>query len=108
MPDALVARPLGRCEGTQYVGEVQELPGLAPCPVQVTDHPVLSVTDLPVLLMQSGDARLELFKDLQAALHEATVQRGQPDRRVIETLKMFELLLYRLRTGRRRTGSGCC
>ncbi|MFF9336904.1 MULTISPECIES: hypothetical protein [Streptomyces] len=85
--------PFGRREGTQNVDEVQELPELASRLVQVTDHPVLSAADLPVLLTQSSDARLELFQDLQAALRDVTVQCGQPDCRVIETC---ELLSYRL------------
>ncbi|MFD8362481.1 hypothetical protein [Streptomyces hygroscopicus] len=89
----LVACPLGRREGTQDVDEVQELPELAPRLVQVVDHPVLAPTELSVLLAQSGDARLELFQDLQAALRKVTVQCCQPDRRVVETSK---LLAYRL------------
>ncbi|MGV2921351.1 hypothetical protein [Streptomyces alfalfae] len=78
---------------TQQVDKVQELPELTPRLVQVADHPVLTAADLPVLLTQSGDAGLKLFQDLQAALRDVTVQRCQPDPRVIETC---ELLSYRL------------
>ncbi|MFJ6661577.1 hypothetical protein ACIQNG_35295 [Streptomyces sp. NPDC091377] len=89
-------RTLGRNEGTQNVDKVQELPELASRLVQVADHPVLTAADLPVLLTQSGDARLELLQDLQAALRDVTVQCGQPDGRVIETIETCELLSYRL------------
>ncbi|MFC8012711.1 hypothetical protein [Streptomyces cinereoruber] len=88
-----VTCPFGRREGTQNVDKVQELPEFPSRLVKVVDHPVLPAADLPVLLTQSGDARLELFQDLQAALCDVTVQCGQPDRRVIETC---ELLSYRL------------
>lgn len=88
----LLARPFGRREGAKDVDEVKQLPELAPRLVQVVDHPVLAAAHLPVLLAQSGDAPLDEFQDLQAALREVPVQRGQPDRRVVET---FELLPYR-------------
>ncbi|WP_240967884.1 hypothetical protein [Streptomyces composti] len=91
-----VTCPFGRREGTQNVDKVQELPELPSRLVQVADHPVLPAADLPVLLTQSGDARLELFQDLQAALRDVTVQCGQPDRRVIEAIETCELLSYRL------------
>ncbi|WP_224318787.1 hypothetical protein [Streptomyces olivaceus] len=91
-----VTCPLGRHERTQNVDKVQELPELTPRLIQVADHPVLTATDLPVFLPQSGDARLELLQDLQAALRDVTVQCGQPDRRVIETIETCELLSYRL------------
>ncbi|MEU5366694.1 hypothetical protein ABZ354_25030 [Streptomyces sp. NPDC005925] len=87
-----VTCPFGWREGTQKVDKVQELSELTPRLVQVADHSVLTAADFPVLLTQSGDAGLELFEDLQAALRDVTVQRCQPDRRVIETC---ELLSYR-------------
>ncbi|WP_254394138.1 hypothetical protein [Streptomyces buecherae] len=91
-----VTCPFGRREGTQKVDKVQELPELTPHLVQVAGHPVLTAADFPVILTQSGDAGLELFQDFQAALCDVTVQRCQPDRRVIETIETGELLSYRL------------
>lgn len=73
-----VTCPFRRHEGTQNVDRVQELPELASCLVQVAGHPVLTATDLPVLIPQSGDAGLELLQDLQAALRDVTMQRCQP------------------------------
>lgn len=83
-------------EGAEDVGEVQQLPELAAGVVEVADHPVLAAAYLAVLLTQSGDASLYDFQDLQAGLGELAVQRGQPDRGVIETADRRQQSPYRL------------
>ncbi|MFH9364943.1 restriction endonuclease [Streptomyces anulatus] len=77
------------------MGEVQQLPELTPRFVEVADHPVLAAAYLAVLLTHAGDAGLDEFQELQAALSDLPVQGGQPGRRVIKTIPERDALRHR-------------